>query len=79
MNDIRMRTGIMRSIIGHENGRNPYSDELIARAAGGTQISQNTTINVNGASDPVSTAQAVAAAQNSVNANTIRNASNRVQ
>jgi hypothetical protein len=79
MSDIRIRTGIMKSIIGVENGRNPYSDEMVARAAGGVQIAQNTTINVNGASDPVSTAQAVAAAQNSVNANTMRNASNRVQ
>ena len=53
--------------------------EASKRGASAVQIAQTTTINVNGASDPVSTAQAVAAAQNSVNASTMRNATSRVQ
>lgn len=54
-------------------------EEARRRGASAVQIAQTTTINVNGASDPVSTAQAVAAAQNSVNAATMRNAATRVQ
>lgn len=53
--------------------------EAAKRGASAVQIAQTTTINVNGASDPASTAQAVAAAQNSVNASTMRNATSRVQ
>ena len=49
------------------------------RGEAAVQIAQTTTINVNGASDPVSTAKAVADAQNSVNAATMRNAQTRVQ
>lgn len=47
--------GLMRTIIRHENTRNPYSDELIQAAASGAisqTINNKTDISIHGAGDP---------------------------
>ncbi|CRL45802.1 hypothetical protein SGGMMB4_04208 [Sodalis glossinidius str. 'morsitans'] len=66
---------LMGGIIQHENGRNPYSSELIDRAAlagiGGKSLQQETTINVYGASDPATTGTDIADRQTGVNARLI--------
>lgn len=84
LNDPRVVQGLMDAIIKVENGRNPYSAEQLAsasavRGAGAAgagapvSLSQETTIHVTGGSDPQGTAQAVAQAQNGVNARLVRN------
>lgn len=71
---------MMDSIIRMENGRNPYSSNQLAMAAGGNgyasqgvQIAQNTTINVTGGDNPEATGRAIASQQNRVNENLTRN------
>lgn len=66
---------LMRGIVQHENGMNPYSAEMFRAAAGSTAqargrsgaVTATTTINVIGSSNPHATAQAVAGQQNTVN------------
>ncbi|MBD8898374.1 hypothetical protein [Rhodanobacter sp. DHG33] len=66
---------LMRGIVQHENGMNPYSAEMFRAAAGNTaqtrgrpgSITATTNIHVTGNSNPLATAQAVAGQQNSVN------------
>ncbi|CCV60943.1 lytic transglycosylase [Yersinia enterocolitica] len=67
----QVMSALMGGIIHHENGRNPYSSELISRAAGGMQqqgLQQETNIYITGVSDPVSAGNEVACRQTNVNA-----------
>ncbi|WP_227719430.1 lytic transglycosylase domain-containing protein [Yersinia proxima] len=67
----QVMSALMGGIIHHENGRNPYSSELINRAAGGMQpqgLQQETNINIYGATDPVAVGSEIAGRQTSVNA-----------
>ncbi|MHA3512586.1 hypothetical protein ACX1G9_15005 [Yersinia enterocolitica] len=67
----QVMSALMGGIIHHENGRNPYSSELINRAAGGMQqqgLQQETNIYITGVSDPVSAGNEVAGRQTNVNA-----------
>ncbi|HED5571391.1 TPA: lytic transglycosylase domain-containing protein [Yersinia enterocolitica] len=67
----QVMSALMGGIIHHENGRNPYSSELLSRAAGGMQqqgLQQETNIYITGVSDPVSAGNEVAGRQTNVNA-----------
>ncbi|MGH1498226.1 lytic transglycosylase domain-containing protein [Yersinia proxima] len=67
----QVMSALMGGIIHHENGRNPYSSELINRAVGGMQpqgLQQETNINIYGATDPVAVGSEIAGRQTSVNA-----------
>lgn len=69
LGDPAVMSRIMSAIIQHENGRNPYSQDMILTAARNTRgaaISQNTTINVTG-SGAAETGRAVAGEQDRVN------------
>jgi hypothetical protein len=77
---------LMRGIIQHENGYNPYSNEQINAAAGlrpvggaGAQISQKTDIHIHGVTDPQQAGQAVAREQQTVNERLVRNLRGAVQ
>nr|WP_170986682.1 hypothetical protein [Escherichia coli] len=72
LKDPQVLSSLMNGIIHHENGRNPYPSELVTKAAGvgagaPAQISQETNINIYGASDPASTGREVADRQSGVN------------
>ncbi|WP_230479588.1 lytic transglycosylase [Izhakiella capsodis] len=70
----KIMSSLMDGIVQHENGRNPYSSELISRAAVagmGGNVQQETTINVYGATDPAATGMDIAGRQTSVNARLI--------
>lgn len=83
LNDPQTMAALMRGIIQHEEGYNPYSSEMINQAAGnnqqaqpttsGTSLSQSTQITVYGAKDAQATANAVAGEQNQVNQRLARN------
>ncbi|EPB9884018.1 lytic transglycosylase domain-containing protein [Yersinia enterocolitica] len=67
----QVMSALMGGIIHHENGRNPYSSELINRVAGGMQpqgLQQETNINIYGATDPVAVGSEIAGRQTNVNA-----------
>ncbi|WP_145498549.1 lytic transglycosylase domain-containing protein [Yersinia bercovieri] len=67
----QVMSALMGGIIHHENGRNPYSNELISRAAGGVQsqgLQQETNIYIYGATDPVAVGSEIAGRQTNVNA-----------
>ncbi|CND92794.1 Uncharacterised protein [Yersinia rohdei] len=67
----QVMSALMGGIIHHENGRNPYSSELIARAAGGAPqqgLQQETNIYITGVTDPISAGNEVAGRQTNVNA-----------
>lgn len=78
---------LMRGIIQHENGYNPYSRDQIDDAigssglvgGGGAQVSQKTDIHIHGVSDPQAAGQAVAREQGSVNERLVRNLRGAVQ
>ncbi|WP_238925093.1 hypothetical protein [Achromobacter insuavis] len=78
---------LMRGIIQHENGYNPYSRDQIDEAIGssglvggaGAQVSQKTDIHIHGVSDPQAAGQAVAREQGSVNERLVRNLRGAVQ
>lgn len=67
---------MMRGIIQKENGRNPYSDEMVRNAGnsviGGPQVSLQTDINIHGVSDPREAANLVATKQAGVVSNGIQ-------
>jgi hypothetical protein len=83
LSDPRVLQSLMGAIIKVENGKNPYSAEMIAAASGAkaagapgsapVAVHANTTINVTGSGDPHATAQAVAHAQGGVNQRLVRN------
>lgn len=83
LNDPRVLQSLMGAIIKVENGKNPYSAEMIAAASGAqaagapasspVAVHQTTTIQVTGSGDPHATAQAVAQAQGGVNQRLVRN------
>jgi hypothetical protein len=77
---------LMKGIIKHENGYNPYGSEQINAAAGmqpiaaaAPQISQKTDIHIHGVTDPQQAGQAVAREQGSVNQQLVRNLRGAVQ
>lgn len=67
---------IMRGIIHKENGRNPYSDEMVRNAGnsviGGAEVSVQTEINIHGVSDPREAGNLVATKQAGVISNGIQ-------
>ncbi|UYJ99170.1 lytic transglycosylase domain-containing protein [Yersinia enterocolitica] len=66
----QVMSALMGGIIYHENGRNPYSSELISRAAGGMQqqgLQQETNIHIHGVSDPREAARLTVERQKGVN------------
>jgi hypothetical protein len=86
LNDPAVLAGLIRGITQFENGKNPYSADLINSVAGmpagaaGSRVAvnQQTTIHVNGATDPARTAAAVADHQRRVNADLTRHFSGAV-
>ncbi|ARP90326.1 hypothetical protein CAL14_08525 [Bordetella genomosp. 9] len=77
---------LMKGIIKHENGYNPYTPEQINAAAGvpqvaasAPQIHQKTDIHVHGVTDPQAAGQAVAREQTVVNDRMLRNLRGAVQ
>ncbi|MGV8001205.1 lytic transglycosylase catalytic [Photorhabdus temperata subsp. temperata] len=77
LRDPQMLTALMNGIIHRENGRNPYSSELINKAAfaGSHSVQQTTNITVHGATDAKATANEIASRQNGVNARLIQQVS----
>ncbi|WP_047236643.1 hypothetical protein [Chromobacterium subtsugae] len=78
MSDPTVVRTMMDAIIKVENGYNPYSREMVAAAANknlpaAPTLNQTTNVTINGVTQPQETAQAVAGAQNDVNALLIRN------
>lgn len=76
LSDPQVMESLMRGIIQHENGYNPYQAEMLdkvsgvsgpAQVTGGRSLAQTTNINVYGATDPQRTATAVAGEQIQVN------------
>lgn len=66
--------GLVDSIVRVENGKNPYSAEMINQAAArAVGLNQTTTITVNASGDAKAIAQETATAQNSVNGQLVRN------
>jgi hypothetical protein len=88
LGDPGLLTRLMDSIIRVENGRNPYSMELLGAAAGGGTIPaskpsvvlhQTNTTTITGAGDPQATAAAVGGAQHTVNERLVRNLQGKIQ
>jgi hypothetical protein len=79
LQDADTLASLMRGIVGHENGQNPYSNDQYRTAAnaalgrGNASINQQTTINVNGTGNPSEVANRTATAQNVVNQRLARN------
>jgi TP901 family phage tail tape measure protein len=83
--DPAQMSGMIDAIVRVENGKNPYSSEMIARASTPGQntasgqngkdvtVSQVTHITVTGATDPKTTARDISTAQNNVNEQLTRN------
>ncbi|MFY2599312.1 phage tail tape measure protein [Achromobacter xylosoxidans] len=66
---------LIRGIVEYENGRNPYSNDMIAQAAGmaPVNLTQNVQISVAGTEDPYATANEVARQQRAIGSDAIRN------
>ncbi|CUJ41202.1 phage tail tape measure protein%2C TP901 family%2C core region [Achromobacter xylosoxidans] len=66
---------LIRGIVEYENGRNPYSNDMINQAAGmaPVQLTQNVSISVAGTEDPYATANEVARQQRAIGSDAIRN------
>lgn len=81
LQDADTLASLMRGIVNHEQGRNPYSNDQYRAAAadvlggGAAQVTQQTTINVNGTGNPSEVANKTANAQNAVNQRLARNLS----
>lgn len=90
LKDPAVLESLMKAMINHENGQQPYDDETIRAAIAGRLglptghlvssaaqnsaiINQNTSITVNGASDPKETARVIGEEQDRVNAEIVRN------
>ncbi|WP_019103176.1 structural protein, partial [Chromobacterium haemolyticum] len=86
--DPTVMQSLMDAVIRHENGKNPYTSEMLAKAAqfgvlhqgkwsqgwgNSPTINQTTTVNITGAQNPQATADAVSGAQRDVNAELARN------
>lgn len=71
LRDPSTMSALMGGIIHHENGRNPYSSEVVGMAArsatGGATVQQETNIYIHGVSDPLSAGKAAAGKQVEVN------------
>ncbi|WP_262499904.1 lytic transglycosylase catalytic [Photorhabdus heterorhabditis] len=77
LQDPQTLTAMMNGIIHHENGRNPYSSELMGKAAraGSGSVQQTTNITVHGATDAKATADEIADRQVTVNSRLIQQVS----
>ncbi|MBS9442289.1 lytic transglycosylase catalytic [Photorhabdus heterorhabditis] len=77
LQDPQTLTAMMNGIIHHENGRNPYSSELMGKAAiaGSGGVQQTTNITVHGATDAKATADEIADRQVTVNSRLIQQVS----
>ncbi|MEJ2896223.1 phage tail tape measure protein [Bordetella avium] len=66
---------LIRGVVEYENGRNPYSNDMIAQAAGMSTVNltQNVQISVAGTEDPYATANEVARQQRAIGSDAIRN------
>ncbi|MFY3647720.1 phage tail tape measure protein [Achromobacter xylosoxidans] len=66
---------LIRGIVEYENGRNPYSNDMINQAAGmaPVNLTQNVNISVTGSEDPYATANEVARQQRAIGSDAIRN------
>jgi hypothetical protein len=66
---------LIRGIVEYENGRNPYSNDMIAQAArmAPVNLTQNVQISVAGTEDPYATANEVARQQRAIGSDAIRN------
>lgn len=68
---------LMGAMISHEQGRNPFGQDVLLGAAnarlGHAMISQKTDIHIHGSSDPHATGRAVAGHQGRVNGDMVRN------
>lgn len=71
LRDPNTMSTLMGGIISHENGRNPYSSEMVGSAArvatGGAKVQQETNIHIHGVSDPARAGIEVAERQTGVN------------
>ncbi|HIE0938530.1 TPA: lytic transglycosylase domain-containing protein [Serratia marcescens] len=71
LRDPSTMSALMGGIIHHENGRNPYSSEVVGMAArsatGGASVQQETNIHIHGVSDPARAGMEVADRQTGVN------------
>ena len=78
LSDPEVMAGLMRGIVKHENGQNPYSDAMIRGAAqqaigGSPSMEVNNTFNINGAKDPKAVGADVQNRQTDVNQKLARN------
>ena len=81
LNDPQQLAALMRGIVQHENGKNPYSSEMFSAAAGGgargpspgVKIEQTVEVNVHGASNPHEVEGAVRNGVNGANDRLLRN------
>lgn len=76
LSDPETMAALIRGIVIHEQGRNPYSNEQYRQAAQnvlGGGVNQTTTINVNGAGDPQAVGTKVLKGQTEVNQKMARN------
>lgn len=76
LNDPSKMSGMVDAIVRVENGKNPYSKEMMDKAGGkptGVAMNQTTNITVTGATDPKTVAHDVTSAQNNVNEQLTRN------
>lgn len=80
LNDPAQLSLLMRGIVQHENGQNPYSAEMFNKAAGGSggagqgvSIDQSVTIQVHASDKPHEVASAIGAEMNGVNDRLVRN------
>lgn len=73
LNDPEILKGMVNAVIQIENGKNPYDQEMVGRAAGAkpVEINQTTTVTVQGGTP--GTAAAVVRAQDGVNERLVRN------
>lgn len=85
LQDADTLASLMRGIVNHEQGHNPYSNDQYRTAAnaalgaGAATVNQETTININGAGNPSEVANRTATAQNVVNQRLARNLSTAAQ
>ncbi|SCC69836.1 hypothetical protein GA0061070_10981, partial [Kosakonia oryziphila] len=76
LRDPNVMATLMNGIIQKENGRNPYGDEMVRAAGtaaiGGPTLNTQTTININGVSNPQEAGNIIASKQAGIQANGIQ-------
>jgi hypothetical protein len=82
LNNPALLANMMNAITTHEQGYNPYSRDLVTREAQraiAANVTQNNTVNINGATDPKATGEAVQGILKRNNAELTRNFAGAVQ